>query len=71
MFSMADWKLVSLTFKTDEEKKRIDYKNFLAKYDPDVKIARQLEIYEERLQSTKGIKKTLSIGSFCGYPTPR
>ena len=71
MFSMADWKLVLLAFKTDEEKKRVDYKHFLAKYDPDVKIARQLEIYEEKLQSTKGMKKTLSIGSFCGYPTPR
>ena len=71
IFSVADWKLVLLTLKTDEEKKRIDYKHFLAKYDPDVKIALQLEIYQEKLQTTKGMKKTMSIGSFCGYPTPR
>ena len=55
----------------DEEKTRIDYKHFLAKYDPEVKIVRQLELYQEKLHSTKGIKKTMSIGSFCGYPTPR
>ena len=71
IFSIADWKLVLLSFKTDEEKTRIDYKHFLAKYDPEVKIVRQLELYQEKLHSTKGIKKTMSIGSFCGYPTPR
>ena len=70
-FSSADYRLVMLTLKTDESKTRVDYKHFLMKYDPENKINAQLEINEEHLRQASHMKKTMSIGSFCGFPTPR
>lgn len=70
-FSKADYKLALLVLKTDDTKERVDYRHFLKKYDPDNQIVAQLELYQSHLKQASHMKKTMSMGSFCGYPTPR
>jgi len=68
--SFTDFRLVLTILRKDETKSKIDCSYFIGYFDPEKHISTQLKLVEKQHQKLKPLKN-LSVGKFCGFPTPR